>query len=505
MQNSRWKKAMPAVIGIIFFLSQIQSLTRYPFMHSDESWLSGLTRMMMEARSLAVTEPFFDLYPRNPHAIKSTFHLLQTLFIQIFGYELFSVRMMSLIFACASLYIFFRLLTTLGASPSWTLFGTLVLAVQPSFIYASHFARQEIVVCFFLLFAAWMWLSKKRTPSLLSIFIALGLHPNAYIGVFALFCAASVLVWHKNEEKKELLRSIPWLAGFACVYIFASLWMNPDFFYDYLAYGSSLGVTAAAGGKFSGFFLFFKKLWLGISGTYYLPPLRLVLSMVAISLGLGLWLGLRKKQRLFLALSVHQLAWCLGILLVGRYNATSVFFLIPGACILSILFLERSFPRIPARLFALGLILVFAVSSIGEMTELPKNHYEFYLEKIQAALPEDAVVLGNLNTEFLFETGHLYDYRNLTYLDSKTTSVEDYLRERGITHILYADELDYLHRNPDPWQVLYGSDASWYDEMQRFLAQDCKEITVFPAPVYGNRIVPFLNDPFWQLHIYQIK
>jgi 4-amino-4-deoxy-L-arabinose transferase-like glycosyltransferase len=505
MQNLKGKQAMPTIIAIGFFLSQISVLTRYPFMHSDESWLSGLTRMMMESNSLRVTEPFFDLYPRNPHAIKSTYHLLQALFIQVFGYELFSVRLMSLIFGCASLYIFYRLLEKIGLSWGWASLGTLLLAVQPNFIYAAHFARQEIVVCFFLLFTSWMWLNKKRKLSLLGLFIALGLHPNAYLGVFALLCAAGAYTWDHKEARHQLITLIPWLAGFTSIYILASFWMNPNFITDYLAYGSSLGVTADASGKFLGFFLFFKKLWLGISGTYYLPPLRLTLCLMAISLPVALWLGIRKKQGVLFALAIYQLAWGVGILIVGRYNATSVFFLLPAACLIFIVFIEKYVPQIPAWILTVGLIVIFSITSIGEITQLPKNHYESYKKEIQATLPADAVVLANLNTEFLFEVGQLYDYRNLAYVDPKTNGLKTYLTERGITHILYADELDYIHRNPQPWQVLYGPDESWYADMQSFLAENCQEIATLPAPIYGNRIVPFLNDPFWQLHIYQIK
>ena len=35
-------------------------LTRYPLVHSDESWLGGLTRNMLAQGSPGVTEPFFD-------------------------------------------------------------------------------------------------------------------------------------------------------------------------------------------------------------------------------------------------------------------------------------------------------------------------------------------------------------------------------------------------------------------------------------------------------------
>ncbi|HHT50925.1 MAG TPA: 4-amino-4-deoxy-L-arabinose transferase, partial [Eubacteriaceae bacterium] len=58
---------------LVYFILNILFLVDFPFVHSDEPWLSGLSRAMMESRSLAVTEPFFDSFERNPHSIKLIF------------------------------------------------------------------------------------------------------------------------------------------------------------------------------------------------------------------------------------------------------------------------------------------------------------------------------------------------------------------------------------------------------------------------------------------------
>lgn len=505
MQISRRDKIISLAVGLGFFASQIQSLTRFPFMHSDESWLSGLTRFMMENRSLAVTEPFFDLYPRNPHAIKSTYHLLQSFFIQAFGYELFSVRLMSLFFGSLSLVFFYQLLKSFHLQQKWLVLGTLALALQPVYLTSTHFARQEIVVVFFLLLTASSWWNGKKALALSSAFFTMGLHPNAFLGGTALVLAGLYLVWNNPEERKRLVCALPWLIGFTGFYILASLLMNPNFFHDYLAYGATLGVTASTGNKFIGFYLFFKKLWLGISGTYYLPPLRLSLLLTVAGLLLGGSIGCIKRDRILIGLQVHQLAWALGILLVGRYNATSIVFFLPATILTWSLLAARCTRQWLVQTAAAGLIIAFSISSFGEITALPNNHYENYLAAIQEVVPEDATVLANLNTEFAFESGRLYDYRNLTHLDDESLSLDRYIEERGIEYILYADELDYLHRNPTPWQVLYGPDQAWYDQMQTFLARQCEEVATFEAPIYGNRIVGFLNDPYWHLHIYRIN
>ena len=67
----------PLIYGVLTLLF----LERFPFVHSDECWLFGLTRDMRAHRSLAVTESFFNAKVRYPHAIKSFYHLLQMAFM----------------------------------------------------------------------------------------------------------------------------------------------------------------------------------------------------------------------------------------------------------------------------------------------------------------------------------------------------------------------------------------------------------------------------------------
>ena len=94
---------------LVWFLLQFSFLTEFPFMHSDESWLSTLSRDMLVNKDLGVTESVFDVMPRYPHAIKVVFHLVQMAFIQVFGYQLFSVRLISLVCGVGVLYFFLSL------------------------------------------------------------------------------------------------------------------------------------------------------------------------------------------------------------------------------------------------------------------------------------------------------------------------------------------------------------------------------------------------------------
>ena len=107
MKQKRTATVAVLVILAVFFVGNLCFLTQYPFVHSDEPWLAGLTRNMMEQGSLGVTETFFDLKPRYPHAVKSIFHLLQMPLIALFGYGAFSVRLLSLLGGTTALWLFY--------------------------------------------------------------------------------------------------------------------------------------------------------------------------------------------------------------------------------------------------------------------------------------------------------------------------------------------------------------------------------------------------------------
>ena len=90
-ENVRWNIGA-AVYIVLFSLVSLAFLEQFPFVHSDESWLAGLTRGMMEEGSIGVTEAFFDLKPRYPHGIKTFFHVMQMGMMAVLGYGVRSVR-----------------------------------------------------------------------------------------------------------------------------------------------------------------------------------------------------------------------------------------------------------------------------------------------------------------------------------------------------------------------------------------------------------------------------
>ena len=505
----------------LFYLSaytlvNLATLTRFPFIHSDEPWLAGLSASYLKSGTAFVTEPFFDLMPRQPHMIKSLFHGLQACFLAVFGQGIFSVRLLSLVAAVAALVLMHRLVQRRIIVPAVALLVTVLFSVNIQFVYAAHFARQEILLLCVLLASLLLYEGgdspKARGLTLAAALIGLsiGLHPNAFILAMMLGAAIGWDVLRGTVKPALLLRYGLILGGFAIVYIALSLVGNPNFFADYLAFGRSLSVDESASGRLLGLGGFYTKLLLQISGTYYLPDLRFfaLASLAAMTAGVFL-LSRSPKGRasagedLMGRSLMLVLGFNLGILIIGRYNPTAILFVLPPVYLLFSSLLARAIrhPRLLLSLLMTAVLLAALQTGMAIRTAMGSD-YQTYQETIARHLPPNAVVLGNLSSGFAFANVPFYDIRNLGYLNGMTVS--RYIQERGINTIVYYEEYDYIHRNPQ-WQILYGDDSSYYAELNALIKKNGTLLHHFESPYYGTRLIRYMGDYPWEIRIYRLN
>lgn len=504
------------LLSLIYAISNLIILTRFPFVHSDETWLSGLSRNIMETGSYAATESFFDLYPRNPHAIKSLFHTLQILMIKVLGYEIFTVRVLSFLFGMLTLLMFYKLCTVILGSEKWAFAGTLLLAPDIQFIYAAHFARQEIMLLFVLIFSLNYFLThlltmKRAQHVLLGILggLSVGLHPNSFIIALPLvFLYLFHIVVTKKLRISALLAYAAPAAGLALGFVGLSFAFDPDFIAHYLQYGSQFGVTHALPAKFSEILDFYLKLYNGISGTYYTPDIRLEFYLFAAAL-LSSIIGIfrakdQKVREILISILLTILAINTGIVLIGRFSQPSIIFLFPLFYILVTYMLIgiRKNLRVYA---ALLLLLLITANSAGNILPYLNHSYAGYLQEIGKAVAKDDTVLANLNAEMYFDNGKLYDYRNLAYLQENHLTFADYIERNKIAYIIYPDEMDYIFAYRPAWNNVYGDISLYYADMQTFLQTKAQLVYQFTEPTYGMRIAQYVNQKPWQVRIYKVN
>lgn len=521
---------------LIYGIIQITNLDLFPFVHSDESWLSGLSRQMMATKSIYATETFFDLYPRFPHSIKIIFHMMQMPFILLFGYQVFSVRLLSLIVGLLSLMLFYKLCVKALASYGYALGATLLLSLNIQFLYASRFARQEIVMVFFFLLAFVHYMNhkekclhthvsatfaiQKKTRTwlqgiylrinphiLLGIIIGLsiGIHPNSFLVAVTFGMLYVVDILRHNKKFRDLMLLIMTTGIMGGLFVILSFIGDKDFIFHYTQYGDTLGVTSTLLDKLFALPKYYIKLYQGVSGTYYTPPIQPYLILFAlIFLVAIIHLLVTRSYKVVLDCLLCVLGITVGSILIGRYNQTTIIFIFPFFYVLGMVLLRRlkQIQRLLPWVLTVC-ILLSGYSSYREMKPYMTYDYQDFLQEL-SVIPPSAKTLGNLNMEFYFENGALYDYRNLAYLKENHLTFSQYIQRNSIAYIIYTEELDYLHRNPS-WQVLYGEDNAYYEDMLAYIEESCTLVATFTNPVYGIRIPRYMFDYDWEVRIYKVK
>lgn len=525
--NGNIRKTHKCFILVVIYLGaygilSASFLCAYPFVHSDESWLAGLTRDMMDAGSFGVTESFFDAKPRVAHAIRILFHGLQMGYLSAFGYQIGAVRLLSLTGALACLSLVFLIGKTLkGTGFGIGLMALVSLDIQ--FIYASHFARQEILLCVSLGICLLLLLRSAASPSLPQSLIlagvtglSIGLHPNSFLlAALCGFVMGIQVLAAKGKGLSSLLAYVAFTGLFALCFIGLSSWFHPHFLSDYFRLGQEeFELRSSASGRISEYYEFFKSIYNRESGTYYLPDLRLELTGFLFAGGLLLpaFFILRSSQE------PEERLWCLhtrilasglsglffGMLVIGRFNQLSIiFFLLMGWLLtgqLLLLFQRKG-------RFMMTAILLAALA-YGSLLQIQKDasapSYERYLGQLQQLIPGDQATIGNLNMGFHFDSGVLKDYRNLPYLDG-FDALKQYVEENQIQYICISDELDFIYQNRPYYHVIYGN-ALFVKDLKDYCQLYCQPVGTIRNPQYAARIISLLQDPAYEtVTVYQVR
>ncbi|MBN2285522.1 MAG: phospholipid carrier-dependent glycosyltransferase [Tissierellales bacterium] len=491
----------------IYFLVNLLFLDKFPFVHSDESWLSGLSRNYLMTGRSNITETFFDLYPRFPHAIKIIFHWLQAFFISTLGYSVFTVRLISLSFSCLTLVVFYKLVEITTRTTHLALFITILFSLDSQYIYASHFARQEIIMLFLLLVAFYFYHKSSHVfykPLMLSMItgIAVGIHPNSFTIAVVIGCLYIIDILLKKEGIGSLIMYILFTGLFALIYVKLSLYFDPNFIANYAAFGDQFGVLESTGSKTLQIINYYLKLYYGVSGTYYTPNIRFQLILFAFLI-VGSIIRIIKKgiDSKLINYLTSILAINLSYIIVGRYNQTSILFIFPFCWIIFGILVSST--NIKRTLTMITLTIV-AGMSLYNIVPFLNNDYDNYIRQISYYVAPSDIALANLNSEFYFDNGSLLDYRNLAFLKEANVDFESYITANQIDYIIYPQEMDYIYSHRPIWNGIYGNLYYYFDDMHNFIKENCTLIHEFESP-YAMRIVRFMYTKEWTVKIYKVQ
>lgn len=503
-----------AYIGV-YFIVHLPWLTSFPFIHSDEGWLGGLTRNMMATGSFGCTEPFFDAKQRTPHAIKTLFHFLQSVFIWLFDYSPFTLRLLSLIISCACLAAFYFCALRLIGSPIAAFCTMVLLSADIQFIYTAHFARSEIFILLAVCLCIYFLLNdiaSLRTAVICGVITGLCVfvHPNSFL--LACACGCTLLYKCVQLQKYKPLLLFCGIAGcFAVIAVGISYSFANNFLPDYFAYGQKeFALWSGATENISGVAGFFERLWTRQSGTYYLPNIKLSLFLF-ISCGAlcCIFAAIMRKEmpkqaKNIFSLIVFELGLLAGLVLMGRFNQTYIIFLYPVGILITVMACRIISQRFETALICICIFAMALSSALQIKKQLTHPPYSGYITQLSELVPKDEKTLGNLNTSFYFENDALLDYRNLPYA-LETGTIEDYIAKNKIKYIVYSTELDFIYQNRPYFNVVYGN-AMFVPQLKSFCENSCVEVGSFINTGYGARIIGIMgNEEYSKITVYKVN
>jgi len=457
----------------------------------------------------SVTESFFDLYPRYPHGIKTIFHFIQGIVLKIFGYSIYNMRFISLLFGVFTLFLFYKIISDLY-NKKFAVISTILLSVDIQFIYASHFARQEIILLFMLMLAFYINIKSKTNITIktgvvtgIIIGLSIGIHPNSFVISIPFAFIYSYMLYKKSIKSNVLIGYISSVGIFALLFVLLSLSFNSNFFHDYFVYGQEFGVDREVTSKVSQLKYFILKLYYGVSGTYYTPNIKFQFILFPLSLIASIYYYIKTKQEILVYSILSILGIVVGTIIIGRYNQTSIIFLFPFFYLLitSIIYNFKNKTRFVVISILTITIALFSYSNIQPYLNISYNDY---LEEISIAVPSDSKTLANLNTEYYFDEGKLFDYRNLAFLEREDISFSEYIEDREIEYIVYSSEMNFIYNTRPVWNGIYGNIHPYYEDMLSYFEDNCSLIKSFPSN-YSMRISRYFLTTNENIYIYKVN
>jgi hypothetical protein len=580
------KKSTPLVLILLVTLTigylglQIWSLSWYPFVHSDEVWLASLSRSMVNSWNLGVTEDFFVLTPRHPHGIKTLFHLLQGIFV-IGSWSISTVRIISLISGICSL-VLFALLVHLFLGPTHVFsglenqrvektvnpethgtktnvrvllvfFATFAWALDPWFFLTAGFGRQESLILLFMMASLCALLSGRILLAGILTGISIFVHPNSFLIAWA------VLPWLFYDPKSSIFKpqtihsrtvrtlandtgtatlTYPWgqvrtyaltVAGFGFMAIGLSLWLDPQFFRNYLEFGLEVGVGAPPAGRIQGFFEYLHRMVTRTAGTYWIPPFGPSFWLIGISWALHLVIhdwksgslsgqGFRTLGNVSLTLITVSFA----LILIGKYSPTATVFLLPWGY-LALVILGRTKPILALVLLS-GVIGYNGLSLVQDLDrwnpktsgiEFEVNRYSRFISEVKELVGPEARVLGNLNTGFAFDQDRLRVIRDLGSLPPVEEGTRNlpvlerplgrFIQDQNIGWLLFnQQELELIFTQRPLWNLVYGNPYRFYPDLVDLISEYGTLVGVIHSPWYGQRLVPFMDRLDSKVMVYRL-
>ena len=404
--NNNWKKWILTLLAILYGVIHFIYLDKYPILYGDESLynepcINFITDKKFSSM-LYYPKPVGGFYKSN------LIHGRIWNFAQVAIFKLTTptsktIRLISFLSGIGLLLLLFIITHKLFKNFSLALFTIIFLAFSHLFIFAFHFSRPDIMVCFFILSSFLLLIKACEDQSALLCFLCgltasltIDVHPSGNVAIF-LITSAALYSWFKKKITflNILLIGLGIISGIIYWYSI-HVWMDTQLFNEQYPF-----IKSGHRGFFnrSIFTLISDEMWRWYSffwqGAFHRNMFILFLLLA------GMIQFIRRYKFFEFGLILSALIGAGVGYMLGPSKATwYIIYIYPFFSILLIYFIYEKF--ISNSLFqkriAIGLtvlLTLFLAIENYEKLKFYKSNYTQYINKLTAILPQGTKVLAS--------------------------------------------------------------------------------------------------------------
>lgn len=464
----------------LLFIWHLYSLNISPLPWYDETYFASITHSIINGQgfqlSVAPLMPSNQLFAYGP-----VYFLLTSLSTGLFGFGIFSFRIVNLIFAIGVIWVFFSIIRSF-INNRFIAFSLLFLvSFDTILLQNAHSGRMDMVALFFVLLGFFLFIVKPNGRfSFIAGTIALALALLTTARVFFIVIPLGIYIWInylkvKDWSKVVFLVLIPILMGFVWIlYSFGTVVGAIEYFI-----GTSNG-TESLGSSYLG-------------GNFYIPAYQW--PMIVITLVIVL-LNIRKVKNdiisiLFLTfISLFYLLICD----TGIYSALIIVFYY--------LLLARNIDDVleKRRILVISCYLLLIIVNIGIFSfktmqivfskdvrnpKLAEGVFDVFVEKGSNIVGDDRYYYASIRNGCMFQ----YSDRGST-LESRVKYHKD---------VFDVDYLVFSNQTAKSIRDAYLSEFSIVDSMKIELPQDSR------SPSILSHLMPSFISSSYEGTIYRVK
>ncbi len=451
------------LLYVLFYMALTIVTIDFPPVFIDEPWLGEVSFNLVQNGELKTTSfPYSQNYMLW---LGNLFILMNALSVKVFGFNIFALRLFSVLFFGGSMFLLYSILKKLFNEMLAFTF-VIVFSLSPFTVNMARMVRPESFIVFLFLLGLYLVFtfdkSKPKKAMLLGLIFSL---PGLIhiVGLFTGVIGFILLLKHPKALLYYILGAVP--SGAIFIY---KLNGNLEF---YVNHGQKTGTFEISLIKVQKYLAF---LYQGFDVTSYLIIFFMLLAIPGI-------IKIYKQKQIWCNYQIFFISFMtLAVLIFVIFNLSRLYLVYFLLFLLVLLLVPLyQYKKSVFLTASLTLSLLFIYQNVLWFNYFKTADYGLYEQELRKVIPQNSSVLGKINYKLSFPDGKYFASEDLIYFIEDGGSVKEYIDRYNIGYIVYDYAWDYQN------------------EIRNYLANNTQLIYAFNEKFYSNRLGPTGSMHIW--------